>query len=114
MTSALFSKLKKKEGGKPHILINSMNCITYMDECGMSDLMYTANPYAWCTGRRKRRRINKRHDRVLINNEWVEYYRINRVDHHAKSRPDHSLITVKFENQNQNSEVIKYFKFLNF
>lgn len=48
----------------------------------------------------------------MINDDWAETYQINRVDHHAKIGSDHSLITFKFGNEN--TEAIKYFKFLNF
>ncbi|XP_070032980.1 uncharacterized protein [Nicotiana tomentosiformis] len=48
----------------------------------------------------------------MINDDWAETYQINRVDHHTKIGSDHSFITFKFGYEN--TEAIKYFKFLNF
>ncbi|XP_019264876.1 PREDICTED: uncharacterized protein LOC109242481 [Nicotiana attenuata] len=103
---------EEKKGGTPHTLNKSVDFITCMDDCGMSDLSFTGNPFTWCNGSRGRKRISTRLDRVLINEEWAENFQTNRVDHHAKSGSDHSLITFKFGNENH--EVIKYFRFLNF
>ncbi|OIT21155.1 putative ribonuclease h protein [Nicotiana attenuata] len=106
------SSREEKKGGTPHVLSKSADFIRCMDDCGMTDLGYTWNPFTWCNGSRGRRRISTRLDRVLINEDWAKKFQINRVDHHAKSGSDHSLITFKFGNENQ--EAIKYFRFLNF
>ncbi|XP_019223726.1 PREDICTED: uncharacterized protein LOC109205468 [Nicotiana attenuata] len=103
---------EEKKGGTPHVLSKSADFISCMDDCGMTDLGYTGNPFTWCNGSRGRRRISTRLDRVLINEDWAGKFQINRVDHHAKSGSDHSLITFKFGNENH--EAIKYFRFLNF
>lgn len=48
----------------------------------------------------------------MINQEWAEAKKTNRVDHHGRSGSDHSLIIFKFRNPNHSA--IRYFRFLNF
>lgn len=55
------------------MLSRSMDFITYMDECGMTDAGYTWNTYTWCNRGRKRKRISKILDKVIIKDDWAEF-----------------------------------------
>ncbi|KAM3247774.1 hypothetical protein P3L10_009541 [Capsicum annuum] len=102
----------EKRGGVPHVLSESMDFISCMNKYGMKNLGFTENSFTWCNRRRKRKRISKRLDRVLINDAWADVFHLSKVDHHAKTGSDHSLLTFEFGNTMQ--EATKYFRFLNF
>lgn len=103
---------EEKKDGVPHILNKSTDFISCMEDCGVSDMGFTGNPYTWCNGRKQRRRIMKRLDRILINEEWVEEYQKSSVEHLAKTGSHHNLLL--FRCSNDNDQFIRYFKFLNF
>lgn len=62
---------EEKKGGIPHVISKTIDFINCMDDCGMTDLRFTRNPFTWCNGRKRRKRINKRLNRVMINEEWA-------------------------------------------
>ncbi|XP_019241015.1 PREDICTED: uncharacterized protein LOC109221003 [Nicotiana attenuata] len=103
---------EEKSGGNPHCLSKSTDFISCMEECGMTDPGFTGSPFTWCNGRSRGRRISKRLDGVLMNEEWDEAFNSVRIDHQSKTGSDHKLLLIRCTNDRQ--KVIKYFKFLNF
>ncbi|OIT29721.1 hypothetical protein A4A49_29474 [Nicotiana attenuata] len=102
----------KKKGGTQHRLSQSIDFITCMEEYGLTDASYTGTPFTWCNGWKRGRRISKRLDRVLFNEEWAELFSTVRVDHLPRTGSDHNVLLMQCANNM--GEVVKYFKFLNF
>ncbi|XP_060190441.1 uncharacterized protein LOC132619606 [Lycium barbarum] len=102
----------EKKGGVPYNLNKSTDFRTCMDDTGMTDLGFTGYPFTWCNGRGRSKRISKRLDRIMANEEWTDMFQSNRVDHRAKTSSDHSLMLFRIGENNQ--DYIKYFRFLNF
>ncbi|XP_070019582.1 uncharacterized protein [Nicotiana sylvestris] len=102
----------EKKGGRPHTLSKSIDFINCMDDCGLFDTNFTSNTFTWCNNRKKRKRISKRLDRVITNQEWFDKFSYCRVDHLPKIELDHNMIL--FQNTSDNMNFIKYFRYLNF
>lgn len=103
---------EEKKGGKPHRLSKSLDFIYCLEDCNLQDAGYTGNTFTWCNGRRKGKRISKRLDRVLVNDCWLDTFQNTRIDDKSKTGSDHRVLLMR--NYNNNQEIIKYFKFLNF
>lgn len=63
----------EKNGGRMHRLAQSLDFLNCMGDCGMMDAGYVGNPFTWTNGRRKTKKISKRLDRVMYNDEWSEF-----------------------------------------
>lgn len=78
----------------------------------MVDDVFIHNIFIWCSSRRIRDIIRKMLDILIHNYDFSIKYPIIRVHHLSKLGSDHNLLMVNCcDNQYQ---VIKYFKFLNF
>lgn len=86
--------------------------ITTMESCGLTDIGYVGAKYTWCNNRRPRKRIWKRLDRILVNDQWSQKFQHNYVRHLMRTGSDHRPLLMKCHNEQQ--KVIKYFRFLNF
>ncbi|XP_059306439.1 uncharacterized protein LOC132057867 [Lycium ferocissimum] len=86
----------EKSGGKPHRTYKSMDFITTMDSRGLVDVGYTGPKLTWCNNRRLTKRIWKRLDRVLVNDDWTQKFPNNLVKHLARTGSDHRPLLFKF------------------
>lgn len=75
----------EKKGGTQYRLSQSIDFITCMEECRLTDTSYTDTPFIWYNGWKRSRRISKRLDKVLFNDEWTELFSTVRVDHLPKT-----------------------------
>lgn len=74
--------INNEKGGTPYNLSKSTDFIACMENGGMSDNGFTGN---LCNGQGKGRRINKRLDRIMVNEEGTNHFQVNKVDHKAKT-----------------------------
>nr|XP_009794930.1 PREDICTED: uncharacterized protein LOC104241686 [Nicotiana sylvestris] len=103
---------REKLGGSPYRAYKSFDFVTTMETCGLIDIVYVGPKHTWCNNRRPRKRIWNRLDRILINDQWAQKFQQNYVRHLVRTGSDHRPLLMKCRNDQQ--EVIKYFKFLNF
>ncbi|XP_060188598.1 uncharacterized protein LOC132617573 [Lycium barbarum] len=103
---------EEKKGGVPFRLSNCLDFINCMEDCGMTDAGFTGNIHTWCNGRGGTERIHMRLDRLVYNEEWSTKFQNIHVEHLSKTGSDHNLLLVDCTEDNR--QVIKYFKFLNF
>lgn len=61
--------LDEKLGGNPHRAYKSLDFISTMESCGLMDIGFTGLRYTWCNNRRHSKRIWKRLDRIMINDQ---------------------------------------------
>ncbi|XP_060195451.1 uncharacterized protein LOC132624737 [Lycium barbarum] len=78
----------------------------------LTDGGFIGPKFTWCNNRRLTKRIWKRLDRILINDDWAQKLQNNLVRHLARTGSDHRPLLFKFNDDQHCS--IKYFKFLNF
>ncbi|OIS98387.1 hypothetical protein A4A49_51111 [Nicotiana attenuata] len=64
----------------------------------VTDAGYTGTPFTWCNGWKRGRRISKRLDRVLFNDEWAELFSTVRVDHLPRTSSDHNILLMRCAN----------------
>ncbi|XP_075103911.1 uncharacterized protein LOC142178420 [Nicotiana tabacum] len=108
---------EEKLGGRPHRASRSLDFISTMKACGLTDIGYIGPIFtwcnnSWCNNKRPNKRIWKRLDRILVNNKWSQNLQYNVVKHLVKTGFDHRPLLMKIHNDQPSS--IKYFRFLNF
>ncbi|XP_016513333.1 uncharacterized protein LOC107830320 [Nicotiana tabacum] len=92
---------EEKIGGRPHRAHKSFNFITTMESCGLTDIGYVGAKYTWCNNRRPRKRIWKRLDRILVNDQWSQKFQHNYVRHLMRTGSDHRPLLMKCHNEQQ-------------
>lgn len=102
----------KEKGGRDHRMNQSMDFISFLDDCGQVDAGYSGNIFTWSNGRKRGYRICKRLDRILYNEEWNDIMGTSVVIHRAKIGFDHNIILFKCNEVTNN--FVRYFRFLNF
>ncbi|XP_019266683.1 PREDICTED: uncharacterized protein LOC109244105 [Nicotiana attenuata] len=102
----------EKKGGKPHGMSKSLPFIQCIMDCELIDPGYSGSIFTWCNGWCPEKRIWKRLDRVLINQEWLNLFDSTSVNHLIRTGSDHSPLFVIAKTTHR--EPIKYFRFLDF
>ncbi|XP_019258738.1 PREDICTED: uncharacterized protein LOC109236955 [Nicotiana attenuata] len=102
----------EKLGGNPHRAYRSLDFISTMESCGLMDIGFTGPRYTWCNNRRPSKRIWKRLDKIMINEQWAQHFQNNTVKHLVRNGSDHRPLLLKCHNDQH--QHIKYFRFLNF
>lgn len=69
----------EKKGGRPHILSKSIDFIKCMGDCGLFDNNFTGNTFTLCNNRKRRKRISKRIDKVITNQEWFDKFNLESI-----------------------------------
>lgn len=72
---------EKRLGDRPHRTYKSFDFVTTMEACGLIDVGYVGARYTWSNNRRPRKRIWKRLDRILVNDQWTQKFQHNYVRH---------------------------------
>ncbi|XP_019233788.1 PREDICTED: uncharacterized protein LOC109214330 [Nicotiana attenuata] len=104
--------LSEKQGGNLHRMSKSMPMIQFIMDCDLIDPGFSGSQFTWCNGWSPNRRVWKRLDRVLVNQEWMNIYDSTNVNHLVRTCSDHSpLLTIA---KNTSQPTIKYFRFLDF
>ncbi|KAG5595677.1 hypothetical protein H5410_036909 [Solanum commersonii] len=78
----------EKKGGVPHTLSKSLDFVSYMDDCGLMDLV------------------------VIINDAWASKFPLTRIHHLPKTGSDHNILLL--QGAQDETIHIKYFKFMIF
>lgn len=79
-------------------------------DCDLIDPGYSRSKFTWCNGWSPEKRVWKRLDRVLVNQEWMNLFDSTCVDHLIRTGSDHSpLFTIA---KSSLHKPIKYFRFL--
>ncbi|XP_016500997.1 uncharacterized protein LOC107819404 [Nicotiana tabacum] len=102
---------EEKLGGRPHRAHRSVDFTATMEYCGLVDLGYFGPRFTWCNNRRTNKRIWKRLDSIIVNDEWTQKFQNNYITHLVRTGSDHRSLFMKRHSEQQ--EVIKYFMFLN-
>ncbi|XP_060182548.1 uncharacterized protein LOC132612262 [Lycium barbarum] len=102
----------EKMGGLPHRAYKSIDFISCMDQCGVTDIGFVGSKYTWCNNWEPRYKIRKRLDRILVNDQWEQKFQKNMVKHLARTGSDHRPLLLKCQDTSNN--FISYFRFLNF
>ncbi|XP_060190406.1 uncharacterized protein LOC132619559 [Lycium barbarum] len=102
----------EKLGGKPYRAYKSVDFANCMNRCGMEDAGYIGSTYTWCNNRRPSKRIWKRLDRLLFNDDWLHKFQNSVVRHLSRTGSNHRPLLLKcYDDMNEGT---KYFRFLNF
>ncbi|XP_060212194.1 uncharacterized protein LOC132639792 [Lycium barbarum] len=102
---------EEKIGGRPHRASKSLDFISSMEACGLTDLGFVGPKFTWCNNRGPGRRIWKRLDRICVNDQWLQHYQHNYIRNLSRTGSDHRPLLLKCHNEQQ--DIMRYFKFLN-
>ncbi|TMW81069.1 hypothetical protein EJD97_012226, partial [Solanum chilense] len=108
----VISSTKEKIGGRDYNISKSLEFISIIEACGLVDMGYSGQNYTWCNHRKNGDRIWKRLDRGMVNDNWLDMMPQSSITHLPSVGSDHSPLLM--EMNNNQSTVIKYFKFLNY
>ena len=108
----VISSTKEKKGGRDYNISKSLEFISVIEACGLVDMGYSGQNYTWCNHRKNGDRVWKRLDRGMVNDNWLEKMPQSSITHLPAVGSDHSPLLM--EMNNNQSAVIKYFKFLNY
>ncbi|OIT29108.1 hypothetical protein A4A49_64804, partial [Nicotiana attenuata] len=64
----------EKQGGNLHRMSKSMPMIQFIMDCDLIDPGFSGSQFTWCNGWAPNKRIWKRLDRVLVNQDWMNNY----------------------------------------
>ncbi|XP_055814560.1 uncharacterized protein LOC129884256 [Solanum dulcamara] len=106
----VITEVEEKIGGLPYNMNKSLEFISVIEACGLTDLGFHGQSFTWCNNRDNDARIWKRLDRAMVNDRWLEIMPMTTVTHLASTGLDHCPLLV--ECQDNHSNPIKYFKFL--
>ncbi|XP_060170496.1 uncharacterized protein LOC132601433 [Lycium barbarum] len=93
----------EKLGGRPHRTHKSMYFITCMEDSDLSAIGFSGPRYTWCNNFPHSKRVWKRLDRILINDEWTQLFPHNSVRHLSRSGSDHRPVLLKCYNDQGSS-----------
>ncbi|KAK4733974.1 hypothetical protein R3W88_008235 [Solanum pinnatisectum] len=82
----------EKLGGLPVITEECEDFAFCINSCGLCDVGFRGNPYAWWNGRAAEDLIFKRLDRVVFNIQYQNIFPQNEVDHLPKRGSDHASL----------------------
>ncbi|XP_019251335.1 PREDICTED: uncharacterized protein LOC109230274 [Nicotiana attenuata] len=102
----------EKKGGRCYIMEESLDFIECLNECGLQDAGFIGSIFTWCDNRDPPSTIWKRLDRMVYNSAWFDTLNATTVTHLSRACSDHAPLVVKINNET--TQHIKYFKFLNF
>ncbi|XP_060202736.1 uncharacterized protein LOC132631154 [Lycium barbarum] len=102
----------EKIGGKIHRAYKSFDFAACVNRCGLEDAGFVGSNYTWCNNRRPGKRIWKRLDRVIINDNWLQRFNNVTVRHLSTTGSDHRPLLLKCYDSNTNA--IKHFRFRHF
>ncbi|XP_070056435.1 uncharacterized protein [Nicotiana tomentosiformis] len=90
----------------------SMSMLQFIMDCDLIDPGFSGSQFTWCNGWAPNKRVWKRLDRVLVNQDWMNNYDSTNGNHLIRTRSDHSpLLTIA---KNTFQATTKYFRFLYF
>ncbi|XP_015057525.1 uncharacterized protein LOC107003747 [Solanum pennellii] len=107
----VISDVEEKLGGLPYNMKKSMDFIAAIEACGLVDIGFSGHKYTWSNKRGITYRIWKRLDRALVNDLWLEKMPQTTITHLSTTGSDHCPLLL--EMVSNESEYIKYFRFLN-
>nr|XP_016498930.1 PREDICTED: uncharacterized protein LOC107817591 [Nicotiana tabacum] len=81
-------------------------------DCDLIDPGFSGSQFTWCNGWAPNKRVWKRLDRVLVNQDWMNNYDSTNGNHLIRTRSDHSPLLTIVKNTFQ--ATTKYFRFLYF
>ena len=99
-------------GGREYNINKSLEFISIIEASGLVDMGYHGQNYTWCNHRKDGARIWKRLDRGMINDKWIETMPQSNITHLPSVGSDHSPLLMEISNPQSN--IVKYFKFLNY
>lgn len=100
----------EKKGGRPHSMSKSMPFLQCIMDCELTDIGYSGCPYTWCNGCPPEKRIWKKLDRVLVNQDWLNLFETTSINHLIRTGSDHSPLFITAVNNPKTYP--KYFRFL--
>ncbi|XP_019225728.1 PREDICTED: uncharacterized protein LOC109207293 [Nicotiana attenuata] len=107
----VISSIEEKIGGIPYQINKSLDFLSMIDDCGLTDLGYYGPRYTWSNGRGPCSIVWKRLDRGMVNDNWLASYLATTISHLASTGSDHSPLLMEMYVRPENT--IRYFKFLN-
>ncbi|OIT19367.1 hypothetical protein A4A49_42072, partial [Nicotiana attenuata] len=107
----VITSIEEKIGGIPYHINKSLELISMIEDCGLTDLGYYGPRCTWSNGRGPCSIVWKRLDRGLVNDSWLASNPATTITHLASVGSDHSPLLMELNVRTNNS--IKYFKFLN-
>lgn len=90
---------EEKLGGRPHRAYKSFDFISTMENCGLLDIDFVGPKFTWCNNRRSGKRIWKRLDRVLVNDQWAQKFQTNIIKLLVRTGSDHRPLLMKTSNE---------------
>ncbi|OIS96896.1 hypothetical protein A4A49_01939 [Nicotiana attenuata] len=107
----VITSIEEKIGCIPYQINKSLEFISMIEDCGLTDLGYYGPRCTWSNGRGPCSIVWKRLHRGLVNDSWLASNPATTITHLASAGSDHSPLLMKLNVRTDNS--IKYFKFLN-
>uniref|UniRef100_A0A8C0UC45 Reverse transcriptase domain-containing protein n=1 Tax=Cyanistes caeruleus TaxID=156563 RepID=A0A8C0UC45_CYACU len=107
----VIATIEEKIGGIPYQIKKSLEFLSMIEDCGLTDLGYYGSKYTWSNGRGPNSIVWKRLDRGLANDSWLAAHSATTITHLASAGSDHSPLLMELNDRRTNS--IRYFKFLN-
>ncbi|XP_060190624.1 uncharacterized protein LOC132619874 [Lycium barbarum] len=101
----------EKRGGIQHNMKESLPLLECICDSDLIDMGYSGSTFTWCNGWAPDKRIWKRLDRVLANQEWIDQCNGTTITHLVRTGSDHAPMLITASNNIINPK--KYFKFLN-
>ncbi|XP_059285696.1 uncharacterized protein LOC132039170 [Lycium ferocissimum] len=90
---------EEKLGGKDHRLTKSIPFIECLQDCDFRDVGYTGDCFTWSNERKEQKVIWKRLDRMVINNDWEDWFSKTSVQHLPRVFSDHCPPLISFGNE---------------
>lgn len=107
----VISSIEEKICGIPYQINKSLEFLSMIEDCGLTNLGYYGHRYTWSNGKGTCSIVWKRLDRGLANDNWLATHPATTITHLASASLDHSPLLLALHVIPDNA--IKYFKFLN-
>ncbi|XP_016477581.2 uncharacterized protein LOC107799029 [Nicotiana tabacum] len=108
----VITSMGEKIGGIPYQMKKSIDFISMIEECGLTDFGFYGPRYTWSNGRGPGSIVWKRLDRCLVNDHWLTSFPTTTiVTHLASASSDHSPLLMEMHVRQDNTK--KYFRILN-
>ncbi|OIT40396.1 hypothetical protein A4A49_07963, partial [Nicotiana attenuata] len=105
------ASIEEKIGGIPYEVNKSLDFLSMIEDCGLTDLGLYGPRYTWSNGRGPCSIVWKRLDRGMVNDNWIASYPATTITHLASTGSDHSPPLMEMHVRPDNAT--RYFKFLN-
>jgi len=107
----IITKPEEKSGGRPFRYEESSDFVSCLTDCNLQDGGFLGSMFTWSDNRDPPNTIWKRLDRLVYNAEWFDEYGDTTLTHLSRTCSDHAPMLITYNNNNTNH--VKYFKFLN-